>query len=274
VVFEEFRTLLIELWERRREPRWSLRVGADWEQDSDLFLVAEALGRVEIKITSCGVRWPVENLLINLASYLSSVRGRNLLVVASRRQALDFTPRLTGGEVASLYTVELKPFTPAAIYSFLLRWPYAGGARESIEARRIFNSLRLNPTLIETCANPLALAGEAVIDVEGEDVIGVDRLDAGVTDAGLFGGCQWVGQATQQNTVVDELEQAAIETYGDAAAGEMVADGVLPAGQADLAAGVDGAVDLDRVAGLARGDGWWAGGAAALVEQPVQVGDG
>jgi hypothetical protein len=83
-----------------------------------------------------------------------------------------------------------------------------------------------------------------------------------------------VGQAAQQHAVVDELERAPVEADGDAAAGEVVADGVLPAGEADLAAGVDGAVDLDRVAWLAGGDGWWSGELAALVEQPLQVGDG
>jgi hypothetical protein len=100
----------------------------------------------------------VEEFLININHQLSALRGNNLVIIASRRQALDFTPRLTGGAISNLVSVELKPFTPAAIYSFLLRWPYPAGQHSTDEARRIFNQLRLNPTLIETCANPLALA--------------------------------------------------------------------------------------------------------------------
>jgi hypothetical protein len=37
-----------------------------------------------------------------------------------------------------------------------------------------------------------------------------------------------------------------VDADGDAPAGEVVADGVLPAGQADQAGGIDEAVDLDR----------------------------
>jgi hypothetical protein len=81
---------------------------------------------------------------------------------------------------------------------------------------------------------------------------------AGIADASLFGGGQRVRQAAHQDTVLDQLQQAAVETYGQAPAGVVVADGVLPAGEADQAGGVDGAVDLDRVAGLTRGDGWRA----------------
>jgi hypothetical protein len=44
-----------------------------------------------------------------------------------------------------------------------------------------------------------------------------------------------------------------VEADRDPAAGEVVADGVLPAGQADQTGGVDQAVDLDGRAGLS---GW------------------
>jgi hypothetical protein len=37
-----------------------------------------------------------------------------------------------------------------------------------------------------------------------------------------------------------------VQAHGDPAAGEVVADRVVPAGQADRADAVDGAVDLDR----------------------------
>ena len=74
--------------------------------------------------------------------------------------------------------------------------------------------------------------------------------------------------------MVDELEQLLVEAHGQASASEVVADGVLPAGEADQAGGVDEAVDLNRVAGLADGEGWRAGGVAALVDEAAQVGDG
>jgi hypothetical protein len=62
-----------------------------------------------------------------------------------------------------------------------------------------------------------------------------------VADTGLFDWGQRVGQARQQDTIVDELEQATVEAHGHTAAGELVADGALPTGQADLAVGRIGA---------------------------------
>ena len=70
------------------------------------------------------------------------------------------------------------------------------------------------------------------------------------------------------------LEEAAVEAHGDASAGEVVADGVLAAGEADQAGGVDQPVDLDRVAGSPAGMRWWSGRAATVGEQLLQVGDG
>jgi hypothetical protein len=55
---------------------------------------------------------------------------------------------------------------------------------------------------------------------------------AGVADAVLFGRGERVGQAAQQGTVVDELEQAAVEADGEPAAGEVDADGMAAAGEA------------------------------------------
>ncbi|GAA2395999.1 hypothetical protein Cme02nite_56490 [Catellatospora methionotrophica] len=100
----------------------------------------------------------VEEFIVALGQFLHHAAGPNLLVIASRRQALDFAPRLLGGEIPDIAAVELKPFSPAAIYSFLLRYPYGQGIRAHEEARRIFSQLRINPTLMETCTNPLALA--------------------------------------------------------------------------------------------------------------------
>jgi hypothetical protein len=89
---------------------------------------------------------------------------------------------------------------------------------------------------------------------------------AGIADAGDLSGGERVGQAAHQDTVVDELEQAAIETHRQAPAGELEADGVLAAGEADQAGGVDGPVDFDRVARITDGDRRWAGRVGAFVE--------
>jgi hypothetical protein len=57
----------------------------------------------------------------------------------------------------------------------------------------------------------------AVVDAPG--VVG--GFDA---DAGLFGEGDGVGQAAQQDALVDELQQAAVEADGEPAAGEVDAD--------------------------------------------------
>ena len=100
----------------------------------------------------------MEKFILALTEYLSAAQGSNLIVIATRRQALDFTPRLLRGDIANLVAVELKPFSPAAIYSFLRRWPYKSPRQSAHEARRIFAQLRSNSTLMDTCSNPLALA--------------------------------------------------------------------------------------------------------------------
>ncbi len=115
-----------------------------------------------------------------------------------------------------------------------------------------------------------ALAGDDQRSAAADTAFDPDRFrcrsgwrsgGAGVADAGDFGGCQRVGQAAQQGAVGGDLHEAAIEADRDAPAGEVVADGVLPAGEADQAGGVDEPLDLDRGASPdgACGDRWRAG---------------
>jgi NACHT domain len=100
----------------------------------------------------------VESFIVALSQFVSAAAGKNVVIVATRRQALDFTPRLIDGTIGNVVDVELQPFSPAAIYSFLLRWPYRVNYHAATEARRIFTQLQRNPTLLDTCSNPLALA--------------------------------------------------------------------------------------------------------------------
>ena len=97
-----------------------------------------------------------EDFIGALTEYLRAAAGRNLTVIASRQQALAFTGHLR--QFDRLITVELQPFSNEAIYSFLLQFPYRSQFVPTIEARRIFTQLRLHPTLLETCSNPLALS--------------------------------------------------------------------------------------------------------------------
>jgi hypothetical protein len=86
-----------------------------------------------------------------------------------------------------------------------------------------------------------------------------------------------VGQAAQQCPVgVEQVQHAAVEADGDASGGEVVADGVLPAGEADQADGVDETVDLDGSPQLelAGGDRGRSSGTAAVGEELTQVGGG
>ncbi|MEH1059446.1 hypothetical protein V6U89_30105, partial [Micromonospora sp. CPCC 206171] len=62
---------------------------------------------------------------------------------------------------------------------------------------------------------------------------------AGVANGGDLGGAQGVGQAAQQDAAGGDLHEAAVESEGDPLSGEVVADGVLPSGEADQAGGVD-----------------------------------
>jgi hypothetical protein len=80
-----------------------------------------------------------------------------------------------------------------------------------------------------------------------------------------------VGQGAQECAVlVEDLHNGAVEADDDALAGQVVADRVLPAGEADKAAGADEPVDLDRAAGF--GGQWWrSGDLAAVGEQLAQV---
>src|SRR5205814_5524320 len=77
------------------------------------------------------------------------------------------------------------------------------------------------------------------------------------------------GQAAQQDAVGDELQQATVEAHGHSAAGEVVADGALPAGEGDRADGVDHPVYLDRAAGLAGDDRRWPGRTLRVGGRPI-----
>ena len=52
--------------------------------------------------------------------------------------------------------VQIKPFAPADIYTFLTRWPFPDNAGTNIT--RIFGDLTDRPTVREMCTNPLVLA--------------------------------------------------------------------------------------------------------------------
>ncbi len=99
----------------------------------------------------------IEDLIIGLTRYLDAAEGRSLVVIASRRQVLELLPDLMANGVDTPTSVELRPFTPAAMYSFLLRWPFAGIDRQQA-ASEIFAQLRLSASLLDTCSNPLSLA--------------------------------------------------------------------------------------------------------------------
>lgn len=100
----------------------------------------------------------VECFIVGITRYLSIARGQNVVLIGSRHQALEFTPSLLNGTVPDITAVSLSPFSPAAIYAFLLHWPYRPGKHPATEARRIFTQLQVNRTLLDTCSNPLALA--------------------------------------------------------------------------------------------------------------------
>ena len=73
-------------------------------------------------------------------------------------------------------------------------------------------------------------------------------------------GVSGLGRLRSSMPPASELQQAAVEADGEASAGVLDADRVLPAGEADQAGGVDQPVDLDRRAGLGgRRWGWVVG---------------
>src|SRR4051794_18852053 len=55
-----------------------------------------------------------------------------------------------------------------------------------------------------------------------------------------------VTPATQSAVVVEQMQDTTVEAGDDAASGQVVADGVLPPGQPEQAAGADRPVPLDR----------------------------
>jgi hypothetical protein len=94
----------------------------------------------------------------DLLRYMDSAQGDNLLIVASRRQAVEASPIENGELRRTLHQVELRPFSPAAVYAFMIRWNYGPTKSPPEEAGRLFSNLSRNPTLMDTCSNPLALA--------------------------------------------------------------------------------------------------------------------
>lgn len=124
-----------------------------------------------------------QTFVADLADFLSACEGDNLVLVAARQQVMDMSPTLGSAGGAQLSVVELKPFSTAAIFAFLLRYPYSH-ADPTAEAARLFTYLRLNPSLLETCGNPLALA--LFVRSQEETVGGLSNIDRPQTRAGFY----------------------------------------------------------------------------------------
>lgn len=96
--------------------------------------------------------------LVALKRALAAARGNNLLVVATREQALEFIPEFIRSE-PSVSHVSLDPFSDSAIYSFISRWLYyQRGPRSESQASRVFAALKSNLSLLDVCRSPLVLA--------------------------------------------------------------------------------------------------------------------
>jgi Transposase len=59
-------------------------------------------------------------------------------------------------------------------------------------------------------------------------------------------GRHWGGQGPDQDAVVDDVRQVAVQPQGDAVTGQGLADADVAAGEGDQAGGIDAAVDLPR----------------------------
>ena len=62
--------------------------------------------------------------------------------------------------------VQIQPFTPGDIYSFLTRWPFRSESGANIT--RIYGELTDRPTVRDMCTNPLILAMYVANDQDGE----------------------------------------------------------------------------------------------------------
>jgi hypothetical protein len=89
---------------------------------------------------------------------------------------------------------------------------------------------------------------------------------------------RWCGQGLGQRSVGDDVDQMAVAAQGDASPGQVGADLQPRRSEGDVAAGVDGAVDLDdrvwvKVAGShgGRGSRWRSGRVCAAQPQLEQV---
>jgi hypothetical protein len=97
-----------------------------------------------------------ESFVLSLTEYLSHRGPASVVVLATRRQALEFAKFDEGR--ADVVRVDLAALSPAGIYAYLASYRYPAHMHPADEADRIFAQLNANATLLETCANPLALA--------------------------------------------------------------------------------------------------------------------
>lgn len=76
------------------------------------------------------------------------------VIVTSRTQLRDTIPRAFMRYFDKSYYI--KPFSASDMFILLRRWPF--GTDPMQQAGRIFSDLRLHPTLMEMCSNPLVLS--------------------------------------------------------------------------------------------------------------------
>ena len=104
--------------------------------------------------------------IIATSSYLSQCAAENPVVICSRPQVLDDPALQKYGELHSMRHLELAPFSPAAVHSFLMRWPHDRHLDANEEAARLFSNLSANPAMFDTCRNPLALSLYVLLDAK------------------------------------------------------------------------------------------------------------
>ncbi len=102
---------------------------------------AASVGRVIRAVTDAAAAWRVK-------------ARHTAVIVTARSQITGVLPRDAVDPFRRIYRI--APFTPADVYLFLRRWPFAADA--TIEVDRVLDDLQRYPTLAEMCTNPLVLS--------------------------------------------------------------------------------------------------------------------
>jgi hypothetical protein len=110
---------------------------------------------------------PVTQAIVDLSDHLALIAPSSSMIVSTRTQ--HYVSMYDRQFKESFGALQIRPFSIADVYRFLLNWPFEADRAKNIT--RLFSRIRQLPSLTEMCTNPLALSMFVARDQQTEGAV-------------------------------------------------------------------------------------------------------